>query len=273
MKSKTAGLFSIRTSDQRMLYRDVLETLNAAKIKFLVGGGHALASYSGISRKTKDMDLFVRPEDVEVTLRKLADKHYETELCYPHWLGKIYYQRDFIDLIFSSGNGVCAVDDGWFEHAVAGQVFDVPVLFCPPEEMIWAKAFVMERERYDGADVAHLIRACAAGLDWRRLLERFGPHWRVLLSHLILFGYIYPSERSLVPSPVMGFLLDQLQIEKGEPFARNHVCRGTLLSRTQYRDDVEAWGFEDARRLPFGPMTAEEAAYWTAAGEEKLSSD
>jgi hypothetical protein len=66
----------------------------------------------------------------------------------------------------------------------------------------------------------------------------------------------------------MGVLLDQLQIEKGEPLSRNHVCWGTLLSRTQYRDDVEAWGYEDARQLPCGPMTAEEAAHWTAAGEE-----
>ena len=271
MKSKAAGLFSIRTSNQNIFYREVLETLNAAKISFLVGGGHAFAVYSGSSRKTKDMDLFVRPADVEITLKTLADKHYKTELCYPHWLGKIYYHRDFIDLIFSSGNGVCTVDDGWFEHAVTGQVFDIPVMFCPPEEMIWAKAFVMERERYDGADVAHLIHACATRLDWPRLLERFGPHWRVLLSHLVLFGFIYQSDRSLVPTPVMESLLDQLQKEKDEPLSRNRVCRGTLLSRTQYRDDVESWGYEDGRQLPRGPLTAEQAAQWTAAGEEKLS--
>lgn len=109
----------------------------------MVGGGHALELYSGISRKTKDLDLFVRAADVETALAMLADKHYKTALCHPHWLGKIYYQRDFIDVIFSSGNGVCQVDDDWFENAVAGEVVEVPVIFCPPEEMIWAKAFVM----------------------------------------------------------------------------------------------------------------------------------
>ena len=224
--------------------------------------------YSGISRRTKDLDLFVRPADVESTLKKLAEKRYMTQLCQPHWLGKIFYQRDFIDLIFNSGNGVCQVDDGWFENSVPGEVFEVPVIFCPPEEMIWAKAFVMERERYDGADVAHLIRACAARLDWRRLLERFGPHWRVLLSHLVLFGFVYPSERSLVPLPVMESLLNQLQNEKSEPLSTTHLCRGTLLSRTQYRDDVETWGYEDGRLQPRGAMSAEEAAQWTAAGEK-----
>ena len=61
----------------------------------------------------------------------------------------------------------------------------------------------MERERYDGADVAHLLRAHGDRLDWPRLLRRFGPHWRVLLSHLVLFGFIYPGERALVPAWVM----------------------------------------------------------------------
>ena len=53
----------------------------------------------------------------------------------------------------------------------------------------------MERERYDGADIAHLLRARADQLAWRRLLRRFGPHWRVLLGHLVLFGFVYPGER------------------------------------------------------------------------------
>ena len=250
-------------------YRSVLELFNESKIGYLVGGGHAMEMYSGISRKTKDLDIFVQPAEVEAARKTLASGHFETRLCFPHWLGKIFNGDDYIDLIFNSGNGICAVDGGWFEHAVAGEVYEVPVIFCPPEEMIWSKAFVMERERYDGADVAHLIRAFAARLDWHRLLERFGPHWRVLLSHLILFGYIYPSERSLVPSSVMGSLLDQFQVEKGGPISKNRVCRGTLLSRTQYRHDVEARGYTDARQTPIGALTAEEAASWTAAGEEK----
>ena len=65
------------------------------------------------------------------------------------------------------------------------RVLDVPVRLIPAEEMIWSKAFVMERERYDGADVAHILRACAETLDWPRLLQRFDGHWRVLLQHLV----------------------------------------------------------------------------------------
>ena len=47
----------------------------------------------------------------------------------------------------------------------------MPVKLAPAEEMIWSKAFIMERERYDGADVAHLLHACARRMDWQRLLR------------------------------------------------------------------------------------------------------
>jgi hypothetical protein len=32
--------------------------------------------------------------------------------------------------------------------------------------MIWSKGFVMERERFDGADVTHLLRAVGPKLNW-----------------------------------------------------------------------------------------------------------
>src|SRR6266853_3685632 len=76
-----------------------------------------------------------------------------------------------------------------------------------------SKAFVMERERYDGADIAHLLHARAEALDWGRLARRFGRHWRVLLSHLILFGFIYPSERTRIPEPPMRRCLHLLEEE------------------------------------------------------------
>jgi hypothetical protein len=50
----------------------------------------------------------------------------------------------------------------------------------------------------------HILESCAEKLDWSHLLRRFGPDWRVLLSNLVLFGYIYPSERRRIPGAVMG---------------------------------------------------------------------
>jgi hypothetical protein len=263
MKAKLVPLSS--TDNQQRFYRAVLEFLNEGGFHYLVGGGHALEQYAGALRVSKDLDLFVRRADLSSLLEWLSDKGFLTELSFPHWLAKVFSGRDFIDIIFSSGNGVCAVDDSWFEHSVPGETLGMKVNLCPAEELIWSKTFVMERERYDGADVAHVIRARGDRLDWPRLLRRFETHWHVLLSHLILFDFIYPSERSVIPGWLIRDLLQRLEAEQAQPLARNHVCRGTLLSRSQYRTDVEDWGYQDARQPPFGSMTAEETAQWNAA--------
>src|SRR5205823_5429547 len=118
----------------------------------------------------------------------------------------------------------------------------------------WQKSFVQERERFDGADIAHLILARGHDLDWSRLLTRFGPHWRVLLGQLVLFGFVYPSEHGRVPAWVMNDLLTRLQAEVGGGAAPGRVCNGALLSREQYLIDVHRWGYADPRERPEGNM-------------------
>jgi len=259
----------------RDFYRDAMQQLNDSGIEFLVGGAYALAQYTGVERHTRDFDIFVRRDDCQRALDVLEKAGYRTELTFPHWLGKAYHCGNYIDLIFSSGNAICDVDDEWFNNATAGNVLDMPAKLVPPEEMIWPKAYIMERERFDGADIVHLIHACAKQLDWDRLMQRMGTAWRVLLTHLILFGFIYPGERSLIPERVMKELLDRLQNELTVDETPNHCCQGTLLSRAQYLVDVECLGYSDARVKPVGKMSKEEISIWTApiresAGKESL---
>lgn len=253
--------------DPTGFYVAALRALQEARVPFLVGGAYALERYTGLFRDTKDLDVFVRPRDSVPALRALGAAGFGTELTFAHWLGKAFSGEDVIDVIFSSGNGCAPVDDEWFVHAVDATVLGVPVALSPPEEMIWSKGFVMERERYDGADVAHLLRANAERLDWRRLLRRFARHWRVLLGHLVLFGFIYPAERGRIPSWVMAALMRRLGEESRRDGPVEPVCCGTLLSRAQYLVDVEHWGYRDARLVPPASMTEDEVAEWTAAIE------
>jgi hypothetical protein len=251
-------------------YCRMLEALTAARIPFLLGGAYALGRYTGIERHTKDLDIFIHRRDYDRTMQTFGQNGCRTELTFAHWLGKARCGDDFIDVIFSSGNAVAEVDDEWFEHAREGTVLGVPVRLCPPEEMIWSKAFIMERERFDGADINHLIRACGAEFDWARLLRRFGPHWRVLLAHLVIFGFVYPALRDQIPAWVLDDLLGRLWQEVHGAPIDERICRGTLLSRAQYLIDVERWGYEDARLVPSGGMTWREVARWTAAiGQER----
>ena len=252
--------------DAEGVYRRVLESLRAAGVDFLVGGAYAFTRYTGIERSTKDFDVFVRYTDRHRALDVLADAGFDTEETFPHWLAKAFWGDDFVDVIYSSGNGVAPVDDGWFAHAPEADVLGMRVQISPLEEMLWSKAFVMERERYDGADVIHLLRCAAATLDWDRLLERFGRNWRVLLLNLVLFGFVYPGERTRIPRRVMDTLLARLAAELDTDEAgADKLCRGTVVSRQQYLIDVQQWGYADGRLAPHGNMTADDIAHWTAA--------
>ena len=263
MKSSAVHAIINRAS---AFYVDALATLDEANLGYLIGGTFAFSRYAKIDRETKDLDVFVRPEDCRRALALFDEAGYRTEWPYPHWLAKVHHGPHFMDIIFSSGNGIARVDDEWFAHAIDADLFGYPVKLCPAEEIVWSKAFVQERERYDGADVAHLFRELAPSLDWDRLLVRFGDHWRVLFAHLVLFGYIYPDRRAQIPARVMKELARRLAADRTG--RHSHVCRGTLLSREQYLVDVEQEGCRDARLRPDGPMTQEEIDIWTAAIEQ-----
>jgi hypothetical protein len=250
------------TNPRRAFYLDVLRTLTHERVPFVVGGAFAVTHYCGLRRPTKDLDLFIREADWAAASAALTSIGMEAFLPFPHWLGKARRHPHVVDLIFNSGNGLARVDDLWMTRAPRGEVFGVPVPICPPEEMIWTKAFVMERERFDGADVLHLLRAVGRSIDWAHLRGRFGSSWRVLLAHLVLYNFVYPGETETIPQGVMVELLERLANDVPGPNDRR-LCRGTLVSRAQYLVDVEKWGYLDARRPPFGHITAEDMRTWT----------
>ncbi|HEU4995942.1 MAG TPA: nucleotidyltransferase [Gemmatimonadaceae bacterium] len=263
--------------DTNTFYRRTLHVLSDAHVRFLVGGSHAYLQYTGIVRPTKDFDLFLRREDIEAALDALRDAGYRTEIAFPHWLAKAHQSGDHVDLVFSSGNGLCRVDDEWFAHAIDADVLGMPVKIAPVEEFLWQKAFVMERERFDGADLMHLMRHCAEMIDWQRLLRRFDRYWPLFLTYLTMFSFVYPSEVHRIPKSIFNELVGRLQTQlasgdgaDGNGAVANgteRVCQGTLVSRGQYMIDIGQYGFLDARVRPRGNMSPEDTIFWTWAIE------
>lgn len=250
-------------------YRAAIEILQEAKIPFVVGGAYALRVYAEIVRDTKDFDVFLRERDLQLALNAFQRAGFHAEITHPHWLAKAHCGECFVDMIFRAGNGLCDVDDLWFEHSRPYDMLGKTIALCPPEEIILMKAYVMERERFDGADIMHLLRRCAETLRWRHLLWRFGPDWRVLLSHLVMFGFIYPAERNRIPAEVWEELLGCLSAEQQTAAPNEKICNGTLISRAQYLPDIEHWGYRDGRLEPRVQMTKNEIASWTEKIEEK----
>lgn len=259
----------------REFYLRVLDTVEEAGIRYVVAGAYALAYHAGIVRHTKDMDLFVRRQDVPAALDALEQKlGTRSDWAHPHWLAKAWANEAddtdgaFVDFIFRSANGLCEVDDAWLDSACPGDVLGRPAPLCPAEEIIWSKSWVMARERFDGADIAHLVQARGPEMDWRRLVDRFisgnNGGERILLAHLLAFGFAYPAERDKVPARVMDELIDRVRAEPPAAGAEK-VCRGTLLSWDQYLPDVAERGYADSRVKPNGALTQAEVDRWTAA--------
>jgi hypothetical protein len=255
-----------RELDSRTIefYQVVLTSLHDAGIPHLVGGTFAMERLAGIARQTKDLDLFVKRQDLDRITEVLAAAGVDCGIAFEHWLAKATRGDLLVDLIFANGNSLAKVDDEWFAHAIPAVVLGLPAQICAAEEMIWSKSFVMERERFDGSDVLHILRQSARQLDWDRLIRHFDEHAGVLLAHLVLFLYVYPDAHAMVPERVLDELWERRLVV---PPGGDRVCRGTLLSRAQYLVDVHGWGYTDARLAPHGPMTDREVIAWTAEVE------
>src|SRR5262249_31783435 len=79
-----ARMFTELDLRTREFYHRSLRLMKGSGIPFLVGGAYALARYTGVVRHTKDLDLFVKPSDVERVMARFADAGYSTERTYPH---------------------------------------------------------------------------------------------------------------------------------------------------------------------------------------------
>lgn len=245
-RSLTHGEFWI-PEDERVVYREALRSLNAAGIRYVVSGLYAIYEYTGIYRKTKDLDLFFAPAVVVDAARVLRETGFNTYLEQSHWLAKAKKHGKQVDLIFGMGNGLAFIDEDWHEHSRAGILAGEPVRVAPPEDLIMHRIFVSERHRSDMADILHLILCRGDELDWKRLLHRIHAHWRLFLAQIHLFDYVYPGHRRRIPDWVRETLNGRTDDDENEP-GDPDICAGTLISRFSFSIDVNEWGFRDLRQ-------------------------
>ncbi len=226
-------------------FKEALEIFAESKINYLIGGAFAVFQYSGIYRNTKDLDVFCRYSDFPKILKLFKNKGFRVELADARWLAKIFKGEYFIDVIFDTTNNICKVDDSWFKYATKGNFEGIEVMFIAPEELIWLKSYVQNRERFDGADINHVFLKIGKMIDWKRLLDRLDQHWHILLAQILLFQFVYPAD---YPEIIPKWLFDELirrAIEQYElPETSYKVCRGPLIDQTQYAIDIKQWNYK-----------------------------
>ncbi len=234
-----------KKADAHTFYKDVLMILNRNKLNFMLGGGFAMYQYTGIERDKKDLDIFCKSSECMSILKCLADHGYQTELTDVRWLAKVYQDNHFIDIIFDTVNNICTVDDSWYEHATEGKFEGVKVKFIPAEELVWCKIYVQNRERYDGADVNHILLKYGNKLNWERILFRLDQHWHLLLAQIIIFQFVYPADyHDIIPKWLFDTLISRANQQYDIPPAVEKVSRGPIIDQTQYSVDIKDWDYK-----------------------------
>jgi hypothetical protein len=227
-------------------YSECIRLMAESEIPFLLSGTYALACYTGITRPTKDVDVFATAGDSLKLLAYFREKGFDIQMVDERWLARVCRGEMFVDIIFNMPTASVHVTEEWFEHAPKAKLFDAKVRLVPPTEFVWSKIFVQDRYRYDGADVAHMILKRHDEIDWHRLLSHMELYWEVLLIAVLNFRFIYPSERDLVPRWLFDELTERLQSQADMPPPHKKVCRGRIFSPRDYMIDVDEWGYSEA---------------------------
>lgn len=226
-------------------YIKSLKILNEHKIDFLLGGAHALQFYTGIQRDTKDLDIFCLESDYPAISRIFIDQGYGAQMADERWIGKIFHQGYFIDLIFNSYNSLCPVVKDWFDDAQKKELFGIDVKIPSPETMFLTKLYIKHRDRYDGADLNHLILKQGHIMNWSSLLQRTAGHHQLILAQILEFLFVYPSQQKQIPDWVFKELMSEAaQARANMANLSKKICRGPLIDRRSYDVDVLKWGFE-----------------------------
>jgi hypothetical protein len=230
--------------EQERLFREILELFEKQKVPYAVAGAFALQAHTGICRDTKDLDLFLTSENAVTALSLLREKGFECEVCDPVWLFKAHREEFFVDLITGMSNATIVVEDSWIERSKPATVHGVRTRVLAAEELLCSKLFVTRRERFDGADIAHVIYGTKGKLDWQRVLELTGENWEVLLWALILFRYVYPAQTSYVPTAVWQDLLHRFTHAVSHPDPKAKF-RGSLIDDKMFAIDLNEWGLDN----------------------------
>jgi putative nucleotidyltransferase-like protein len=190
-------------SSEWSIYARALDSMRAVGIQFMVGGGFAFAAYTGRWRNTKDIDLYVRPQDRERAIRALdraGFKDYYGRLRYDRkWIYRSIRSNVIVDIIWAMANQRAQVDDIWVSRSLPLSIRGQELQLMPLEELIWCKLYIVQRDRCDWTDIFNLLYARGEELDWSHLLGRLDDDQPLLHSLLTLYGWLCPRSALRLP--------------------------------------------------------------------------
>jgi hypothetical protein len=205
---------SMISPDEWAIYCRAMEALRTAEIPFMLGGGFALAAFTGRWRDTKDIDFYLKPQDRDAAVKALSSAgfaDYYSRLPYDRkWIYRSVQSDVIVDIIWSMANQRAQVDDLWFQRAGSLSLHGQRLLIIPPEEFMWCKLYILQRDHCDWTDIFNLLYAVGERLDWDHLLIRLEEDAALVKGVLTVYGWLCPRHFSRLPSS----LCHKLQIAR-----------------------------------------------------------
>jgi hypothetical protein len=243
--------------EERATFAAVLRELNRREIPFLMAGGFVFSHYSGLWRNTKDLDVVVTRANLERAVDAVLSQglqDYYPVLPYDRsWIYRAYRplgeDKIIVDVIHQFANHADVIGDSWFAHAVSATFAGEPARFVAPEDLIWMKLMVFQRERCDWPDLFNVIRGLRGQLNWERLLRSAGEHWRLVGALVNVYDWLCPDERHFIPASVREELADGLR----HPEAAHAPRNGLFDSRPWFTEAGAGLAAMDPTRATAGP--------------------
>jgi len=186
------------------IYRRAIIALREAGILFMLGGGFALATFTGRWRDTKDIDFYVHPRDQKKAIGALTQAgfgdYFSTRAYDRQWIYRATTSGVIVDTIWAMANQRAQVDDIWFQRASPIVIRGENLKVLPMEEFMWCKLYIMQRDHCDWTDVFNLLYAVGPRLDWAHLLWRLEEDRPVLKALLIMYAWLCPRTVRKLPA-------------------------------------------------------------------------
>ena len=218
------GLPSSRWS----LYRDIMSEATRRQIPFAIGGGLTAMAYAGQLRDTKDIDIYIQPQHREAMIQVVSDiglvDYYERVPYDRNWIFRAFRGDLIVDIMWAMANQRAQVDMQWLSGPSVS-VHGLAFRLLRPEETLWSKLYVLQRDRCDWPDVLNMLYSIGTELDWAHLLNRTAEDTPLLAALVRVFRWICPDRCNDFPPAIF----DQLNLAESAPGGTDFQNRAKLL--------------------------------------------
>jgi predicted nucleotidyltransferase len=166
--------------------------LRDAGIAFVLGGGLAAWARGGPT-SDHDVDLLVKPDDVDRAMKILEELGMRTEKPPEGWLLKAYDGDVLIDLIFDPATG--PVTDEVIERADELEVLSTRMRVMALEDIMATKLRALNETHLDLKGALEMARAVREQVDWDEVRERTNdsPYAKAFFALVEELGVVEPA--------------------------------------------------------------------------------